>query len=198
MMSYYLRDPLDGTITNNIVYPGVSAIFGSARRQDIGGEFAGSRKFAEILKDFLTRPEVMVSDAMTYGVDISITIQAVGNGLRTGEVFNTTKVHNPSEGKLGGMYDNGGMFTEVTQAFFTRIIDNVDYWLGKSQQEVEIIRKIGIIEGKLRDFYMDNPESIYSLIPEPVPFAYESIIKEFSQVLDKKNPYNYKEEYQRI
>ncbi|RKY43327.1 MAG: hypothetical protein DRP81_07050, partial [Candidatus Omnitrophota bacterium] len=197
VMSHYLRDPLDGTITNNIILPGIKAIFGLMMRQGIGGEFAGSPKLAKVMRDYLDNVEAMISDAMTYGIDICITIQAIINQLNIGEAFNTVKVHNPSEGKLGETYQKGGMFSEVTKAFFDRVIEYQDYWLNQKEEEIGKV-EAEISEEKIIIPTLTNPQDVYPVVPEPVPFDWCRRIKEFEEIFKKDKPYNYEEEYKRI
>ncbi|MFW6173026.1 MAG: HAD family hydrolase, partial [Elusimicrobiota bacterium] len=191
IMPFNKRDPFDGTITNNIVLAFMTAIFGSSRRQDIGGEFAGSAKFVSEARKFLIKPETMISEAMTYGIDAALSILAVVRGLVTGEAGDNSKVHNPSEGKLGGMYEKGGMFVEVTHSLFNWIIEYWEEWIDIEQE---------VIEKNAKDRYglLVNEKDMYKFVPEPVPFDYESKLREFSQIRDKKEPFNYLDEYKNI
>ncbi|MEW5746876.1 MAG: glycosyltransferase [Nitrospirota bacterium] len=89
----YHRHKYDGTITNSIVYPLTSALYGKRVRQPIGGDFGMSGR----LVDFYLSKEVWESDVARYGIDIWMTTTAIANGFRVCQSFLGAKIHDPKD-----------------------------------------------------------------------------------------------------
>mmetsp|Transcript_52541 Transcript_52541/g.122970 ORF Transcript_52541/g.122970 Transcript_52541/m.122970 type:complete len:410 (+) Transcript_52541:45-1274(+) len=96
----YKRHRCDGTITNLVTYPVVSACFGVSVRQPIGGDFAFS---LNAVKAFL-EPE-WTPTIKKYGIDIFMTTTVIGKDLKLVEAELPAKVHSPSLPKLVGMVE---------------------------------------------------------------------------------------------
>lgn len=107
---YYRRHPFDGTITNMIVYPLISALFGRNIRQPIGGDFSFSTK----LSHFWSDQSVWLTDVARFGIDIWMTLSAINENFRLAQVDLGTKIHNPKDPAA----DLGPMFFQVISTLF--------------------------------------------------------------------------------
>ncbi|MFH1763930.1 MAG: glycosyltransferase [Gemmatimonadota bacterium] len=119
----YSRYKYDGTITNNVVYNLVRAVYGKRIRQPIGGDFAFSHRLA---RHYLEQ-EVWGTDIARFGIDIWMTLNAVVEEARICQANLGVKVHDakdPSEA-LGPMFRQvcGTMFSlmEEHQAFWEKV-----------------------------------------------------------------------------
>lgn len=109
---YYLRDKYDGTITNALVYPLTSALYGQRIRQPIGGDFGMSKG---LLKNFIyTRDWDWYPDVCKFGVDIWMTTTAICEGFRICQSSLGTKVHDIKDPSM----DLGPMFRQVVGTMF--------------------------------------------------------------------------------
>ncbi len=133
----YTRHKYDGTITNNICYPLIRALYGKKVRQPIGGDFGCS---TPLLEKFLQR-NVWESDVARFGIDIFMTVSAINEGSRLGQVHVGTKVHDQKDPAA----HLGPMFKEVVGTFFSLMKDYESCW-----REVNKIEPIRVL-GKLKD-----------------------------------------------
>lgn len=95
VMPSYRRKRFEGSTTNNFAFPLIYTFFGEIVRQPIGGEFAFNKK----LIDYFLKQKTN-NDVMKYGIDIFMTIHAIGGGFRFKEVFLGEKIHKPSFTKI--------------------------------------------------------------------------------------------------
>ncbi|MDH4099480.1 MAG: glycosyltransferase [Nitrospirota bacterium] len=117
---WYRRHQFDGTITNMIVYPLSSAIFGSNIRQPIGGDFSFGLKLAE---HYAGQP-VWLTDVARFGIDIWMSMTAVNEGFKVAQVDLGNKIHNPKDPAA----DLGLMFYQVVSTLFGLIGSYEDKW----------------------------------------------------------------------
>jgi len=117
----YSRHHLDGTITNNIVYPLVYGLIGKDLRQPIGGDFSFSLRLAR----HWLRQE-WKDTTYRFGIDNFMTITALLEGFPTCQVSLGAKIHKPSAPKLNVM------FTEVVNTLFSLITEK-SYALEETQ-----------------------------------------------------------------
>jgi len=111
VLPFYARTKLDGSITNNLVYPMVALFWGRGIRQPIGGDFALNKKFYKhILKQKLD------GNILVFGIDIFLTASAVISGASIIQAHLGIKTHSPSLKKLEYM------FPQVASALFDRIL----------------------------------------------------------------------------
>jgi hypothetical protein len=169
---YYLRHKWDGTITNFICYPLITALYGKKIRQPIGGEIGLSRRFVRVL---LNQPDSWFTDIGTYGIDIWITVEAIVNRMSIAQTFLTSKIHDPSEGKLEIM------FKQVANSLFERIIEHRGFIISLNSTEVRKGMKVRTFNG-----YEHKIE------PEKVPFDWKGRIDYFREKF-VKNKAKYKE-----
>jgi hypothetical protein len=118
----YSRYKYDGTITNNIVYNMVRALYGKRIRQPIGGDFAFSSHLA---KHYLEQ-EVWGTDIARFGIDIWMTLNALVEDARVCQSNLGMKVHDakdPAEAL-------GPMFRQVCGTIFTLMDEHESFWTG--------------------------------------------------------------------
>lgn len=113
----YSRHKYDGTITNNICFPIVYGLFCRNIRQPIGGDFGVSRRLIEHL---ICQPWHRTTEE--YGIDISMTMNAIVGDFRMAETGLGAKRHKPSAPKLGPM------FIQVVSTAFLTVLRNFDKW----------------------------------------------------------------------
>jgi glycosyltransferase involved in cell wall biosynthesis len=87
----YLRHRFDGAMTNHFAFPLMYGYFGAPIRQPVGGEFAFS---IDLIRRLLRQPADEA--ALGYGIDIFLSIHAVGGGFRVAQVKLGRKLHKPS------------------------------------------------------------------------------------------------------
>ncbi len=107
---YYRRHPLDGTITNTIVYPLTVSVFGKDIRQPIGGDFSFSLAVAK----HLSSQPVWLTDVAKFGIDIWMTLTAVNENHKVLQVDLGDKVHTPKDPST----DLSLMFFQVLSTLF--------------------------------------------------------------------------------
>jgi hypothetical protein len=123
----YSRYKYDGTITNNIVYNLVRALYGKRIRQPIGGDFAFSGRLA---KHYLQQ-DVWDTDIARYGIDIWMTINAIVEKSRICQAKLGVKIHDakdPAEAL-------GPMFRQVCGTLFSLLEEHEDFWIGVKGSE---------------------------------------------------------------
>ncbi len=152
----YSRYKYDGTITNNIVYNLVRALYGKRIRQPIGGDFAFSRGLA---KRYLEQ-DVWESDIARFGIDIWMTTTALVEGARVCQANLGVKIHDakdPAEAL-------GPMFRQVCGTLFSLMETHEGFW--KPLQGSEAVPVFGMEE---------------TLEPEPVQVNQARMVKEFKE-----------------
>mmetsp|Transcript_8428 Transcript_8428/g.18915 ORF Transcript_8428/g.18915 Transcript_8428/m.18915 type:complete len:408 (+) Transcript_8428:104-1327(+) len=121
----YQRHRCDGTITNLVTYPVVSALFGQSVRQPIGGDFAFSLKAVKAYLEPEWTPTIK-----KYGIDIFMTTTVISKDFKLVEVELPAKVHSPSLPKLVGMVE------QVVGTLLAQIKMSEDAVKAKLAQEV--------------------------------------------------------------
>lgn len=114
---FYSRYKYDGTITNNICYPLVYALFGRDIRQPIGGDFAFSGKLADYWLNKCKWPV----NAGAFGIDIFMTTNAILGGFKIAQLNLGAKIHDardPSKSLVP-------MFRQVISTLFEVICNNL-------------------------------------------------------------------------
>jgi len=117
----YSRYKYDGTITNNIVYNLVRALYGKRIRQPIGGDFAFSHRLA---RHYLGQ-EVWAGDIARFGIDIWMTTNAIVENAKSCQANLGVKVHDakdPAEAL-------GPMFRQVCGTIFSLMEEHEEFWL---------------------------------------------------------------------
>ena len=117
----YSRYKYDGTITNNIVYNLVRALYGQRIRQPIGGDFAFSRRLAH----HYLEQDVWETDIARYGIDIWMTLNAIVERARLCQANLGVKLHDPKE----PAESLGPMFRQVCGTFFSLLEQQTSFWM---------------------------------------------------------------------
>lgn len=117
----YSRYKYDGTITNNIVYNLVRALYGQRIRQPIGGDFAFSRRLAR----YYLEQDVWETDIARYGIDIWMTLNAIVQRARLCQANLGVKLHDPKE----PTESLGPMFRQVCGTFFSLLEQQTSFWM---------------------------------------------------------------------
>jgi hypothetical protein len=109
VIPFYTRNCYEGNTTNHFCYPLITTWFKKAIKQPIAGEFGISKKFV----NYILRQKILKS-AKLYGIDIFLTIHAVGGRFKIKEVFLERKIHKPSFNKIVPMFQQ-----VAASAFYT-------------------------------------------------------------------------------
>jgi glycosyltransferase involved in cell wall biosynthesis len=135
---YYKRYKYDATITNNIAYMLIRAIWGKRVRQPIGGDFAFSAKLVKSLLE----DKRWETDVARFGIDTWITTTAVKNGYKLGQTRLGAKLHDAKDPSK----HLGPMFLQVVITTFELMTDFEDSWEKiKGSEPVDILgEEIGL------------------------------------------------------
>lgn len=137
----YLRDKHDVTITNNIIYPMTTALYGVRIRQPMGGDFAFSNGFLQLLnQDFYWD---IFPDIYKFGVDIWMITMAICEGFKICQAELGVKLHDQ---KSTGT-DLTALFKQVVGTMFELTRYYQYKWkLVKFSKETEIFGNYQFIE----------------------------------------------------
>ncbi len=129
----YLRDKHDATITNSLIYPLTTALYGLRIRQPIGGDFAFSNGFLQVLNQ--ENYWDMFPDIYKFGVDIWMTTTAICEGFRICQTALGIKIHDQKSPDT----DLAGMFKQVVGTLFELVRYYPHKWrIVKYSREVEV------------------------------------------------------------
>lgn len=127
----YKRYKYDGTITNLIVYPLVTSLYGKKLRQPIGGDFGMSAGFIEML----ARQDVWDVFVGQFGIDVWMTITAITGGARICEANLGAKIH----GAKDPAFSLGPMYMQVLSTVFRSMNKFQDFWKGiKAAEDIKV------------------------------------------------------------
>jgi len=121
----YKRNRYEGNTTNHLCYPLLFSLFGDSVRQPIAGDFAFTLNFSKYLLNNLEN-----DSSYKYGIDITMTLTAMLNGLKLKEVYLGEKIHNSSFSKMIPMFE------EVAQSLISVL--NRDLCLNSNRKSVMI------------------------------------------------------------
>ena len=110
MIPHYKRDKHDRLITNHVTYPLVKALYNVDIRCPIAGEFALSPEFIQVL--------LQKSMPYDFGIDIFLTLTAVCEGFRIGEVEAGPKIHHSTKSYATPEESLIPMFEQVVRGLF--------------------------------------------------------------------------------
>lgn len=138
----YVRHKYDGTITNNLVYPLIRAIFGRRIRQPIGGEFGFSARLAKIYAQDKYWDELVSN----FGIDVFMTVLALRAGAHICQSFmGRPKIHrfkDPAQ-------TLGPMFYQIIGTIFRLMVLFSDIWEGIKWSKPTAIFGFGLGETEL-------------------------------------------------
>ncbi len=95
----YTRNRYEGNTTNHFCYPLMNAWFGGAISQPIGGDFGMNAAF---IRHLTGMPRIR--DSFLYGIDIFLTVHAMGGQFTLEEVYLGRKIHKPSFDKINPIF----------------------------------------------------------------------------------------------
>ncbi|OLC56323.1 MAG: hypothetical protein AUH85_06720 [Chloroflexi bacterium 13_1_40CM_4_68_4] len=116
----YIRHKHDGTITNNVIYPVVRALYGKRVRQPIGGDFGFS---AGMVRRWLAE-DVWQTDVARFGIDVFMTTTALASGATIMQASLGAKLHDPKDPAR----HLAPMFTQVLTALVDRLRAHRAFW----------------------------------------------------------------------
>jgi glycosyltransferase involved in cell wall biosynthesis len=120
----YSRYKYDATITNNIAYNMIRALYGKRVRQPIGGDFGLSDKMVDFY--FNCDHEIWMTDIARFGIDIWMTTTAIVGGQSICQAYLGTKIHDVKD----PLENLGPMFRQVVYPIFELMEKNADKWKG--------------------------------------------------------------------
>ncbi len=152
---YYKRYKYDGTITNLIVYPLVTSLYGRMLRQPIGGDFALSKSFIEMLE----KQDVWDMFVGQFGIDVWMTISAITGDVPICQANLGAKVH----GAKDPAFSLGPMYLHVISTVFHSMTKFADYWPSVTSAVDVPVRGTAL-----------------PWAPEPIPISVTRLIEEFN------------------
>lgn len=155
---YYSRYKYDGTITNMIVYPLTTALYGKSLRQPIGGDFCMSNN---LFKTYLAQ-EVWATDIARFGIDIWLSTLALAGEYRVCQSYLGTKIHKAKDPAL----DLINMFMQVVGTTFMLMENYYPSWTGP--KEISPVPLYGFV---------------YEAVPEPITVDVERMQHHFDEEL---------------
>lgn len=135
---YYARHKYDGTITNSIIYPLTTALYGKTIRQPIGGEFGISNRLFKRYNELLADKNIPI-EFLQFGIDIFLSTTALAENYKTGQAFLGAKVHNPKNPK-----NLGPMFYEVVKTVFE--LSNKYKIIWQNSKKITKVPIVGFLE----------------------------------------------------
>jgi glycosyltransferase involved in cell wall biosynthesis len=118
----YSRYKYDATITNNIAYNLIRALYGKRVRQPIGGDFGLSKKMIDFY--FNCEHDIWMTDIARFGIDIWMTTAAIVADQSICQAHLGTKVHDVKD----PLENLGPMFRQVVYPIFEMMESNTDKW----------------------------------------------------------------------
>ena len=143
VVPFYTRDKYDGVITKNIVYPLIRSVFKANVRQPIGGDYALSRRLAEMLLKHPIFPH-------HFGVDICITTVAAVERMKIRESILGLKIHSSVMGYADEHNHLSAMFQQVVGTQFDLMEHYEEDWK-------KVSRKVKIQKRKNTHHYGQKP-----------------------------------------
>lgn len=152
---YYKRYKYDGTITNLIVYPLVTSLYGRKLRQPIGGDFGLSSNFIELL----SKQDVWDTFVGQFGIDVWMTITAITSGVNICQANLSAKVH----GAKDPAFSLGPMYLQVISTVFRSMNKFADFW-----PDISVVADVPVRGTSL------------PWEPEPIPISITRLVEEFN------------------
>ncbi len=155
---YYSRYKYDGTITNMIVYPLTTALYGKSLRQPIGGDFCISNT---LFKTYLDQ-HVWATDIARFGIDIWLSTLALAGEYKVCQSYLGTKIHTAKDPAL----DLTNMFMQVVGTTFSLMETYHPSWL--ETNDIAPVPLYGFV---------------YEAVPEPITVDVERMQRHFDEEL---------------
>jgi len=158
----YCRHKYDGTITNSIVYPLTSTLYGKKVRQPIGGEFG----FSSRVVDSFLACKVKTTEITQFGIDIWMTTIVLANQLKVCESFLGAKIHNHKDPSAS----LAPMFKQVIGTIFQLVFEYQSNW--RDSKSISPINEFGFG---------------CTVIPEEIKINHTALLCKFKEGLAKHN-----------
>lgn len=152
---HYKRYKYDGTITNLIVYPLVTSLYGKKLRQPIGGDFGMSEEFIRML----ARQDVWDVFVGQFGIDVWMTISAITNKVKICQASLGAKVHDAKD----PAFSLGPMYLHVLSTLFRSMNKYDVFW-----QDVGAVEEVKV------------KGTSVPWEPEPIPISITRLVEEFN------------------
>ena len=152
---FYRRYKYDGTITNLIVYPLVTSLYGMKLRQPIGGDFGMSGAFIEKLE----KQDVWDVFVGQFGIDVWMTISAITGGARICQANLGAKTHNAKD----PAFSLGPMYLHVLSTVLRSMTKFADFW-----RDVKVVQDVPVKGTSL------------PWEAEPIPISVTRLVEEFN------------------
>lgn len=189
ILPLYKRKRFEGSTTNNFAFPLIYTFFGETVRQPIGGEFAFNKKLIDY---FLTQKTN--KETFKYGIDIFMTIHAIGGGFRFKEIYLGEKIHKPSFTKIQYMPYEVFSSAFLALSYYKPNTDNtvIKHLVTNITRDRKFDHKIQAIElkAKMIDVLKKNKGSYHNIANGQFIDSYESILiketisfEEWAQIL---------------
>ncbi len=163
VVPYYRRHKYDGTITNMIIYPLTTTLYGKKIRQPIGGDFGFSGRLAS----FYLEKDVWDTDVARYGIDIWMTTTALANDFKICQSFLGAKIHDAKDPGA----DLSAMLNQVCSSVFTLMSEHYGRW--KDVKATEDVPTFGFK---------------YAVGLEPINVNIEAMIEKFNHGAKELSP----------
>jgi hypothetical protein len=118
----YSRYKYDATITNNIAYNLIRALYGKRVRQPIGGDFGLSNNMIDFY--FTCEHDIWMTDIARFGIDIWMTTKAMVENKSICQAYLGAKIHDVKD----PLENLGPMFRQVVYPLFQLMEENADKW----------------------------------------------------------------------
>lgn len=157
---FYRRYKYDGTITNSIVYPLMTSLYGKRLRQPIGGDFGLSGDFI----DHLAKRDVWDKYVSQFGIDVWMTICAITGGHKICQARLGAKIHDAKD----PAFALGPMYMQVLSTLFRSMSKFQELWLATDSFDDVAVRGTAV-----------------PWEPEPVPISVTRCVEEFNMGMDQ-------------
>jgi len=180
----YTRNRYEGNTTNHFCYPLIFAGFGRNIRQPIAGDFGMNRKFV----NYILKQEVPYN-AKFYGIDIFLTIHALGGRFKTRQIFLGRKIHKSSFEKITLMFPQIAITTIQTLAYYPRNKPLINKKISKKQNWVDRFIRMPS-EKKVKKLYEYALKNISQMSICEIEKTLGMSNSEVKGILNKKNKLN--------
>ncbi len=157
----YARNPGDGPLTANIVYPLLRSLFGKRVREPMGGDFGLSGQLADLLL------EGMPADCVRgFGLDIWLTTTAVASGLPLCQSFlGGAAVPGPD----AQLPEPGPVFAQALETLFLLMEKYHDKWKSVRWSKPMVVFGAGAGNGLCGDAGRADPAVLYGMFQDGFP-----------------------------
>lgn len=151
----YRRYKHDGTITNLLVYPLVTSLYGRKLRQPIGGDFGISKR---MLENFIKQDawDIFVGQ---FGIDVWMTITAITRGAKICQARLGAKIHDAKDPS----FSLGPMYMQVLSTLMRSMFRFEDKWIS-----------IGSVEN------VEIKGTAVPIEPQPISISVTKLVEEFT------------------